>query len=191
MNATTPDYTTVAAKRPTDELMLAVAYSDKPAITTAAIRELRTRDDYRALVDTDHADAIELFEHAKTADSGYRMTRTGDPETAIDAVRTSTLGSWMLRPGNVWVRAIAMDELRRRAIGRYRVDATNRIADMIRAHQLDGQDVRDIAASVDAGELDYIGAGVEVHACVLSVTKLVDVSAAGLLDYVTVYVLGW
>lgn len=77
--------------------------------------------------------------------------------------------------------------IRRAAI----TELSNRIADMIRAADLDGQDVHDIAASVDAGELDYIGAGENLHGYLLAVTEVLDLSATTLLDTATRTVLGW
>lgn len=70
-------------------------------------------------------------------------------------------------------------------------ELADRIADMIRAADLDGQDVHDIAASVDAGELDYTGAGENLHAYLLTVTDVLNLSASDLLDTATRTVLGW
>lgn len=67
----------------------------------------------------------------------------------------------------------------------------NRIAVNIRVNQLDGQDVHDIAVSVDAGELDYVGAGEKLHTYLLAVTDVVCLSAADLIDEATRTVLGW
>jgi hypothetical protein len=67
----------------------------------------------------------------------------------------------------------------------------DRIADMIRAADLDGPDIHDIAASVDAGELDYTGAGENLHSYLLDVTDVLDLSASDLLDEATRTVLGW
>jgi hypothetical protein len=60
-------------------------------------------------------EALGLFARAKAANSGYTMTRTGDPVTAIDAVDVETLNQWLRSDGGVaglpWVRAIALDYL--------------------------------------------------------------------------------
>ncbi len=71
------------------------------------------------------------------------------------------------------------------------VDIINRVADMVRAEGLDGLDIHDIAVSVDAGELDYIGAGEALHAYLVAVTDVVLSSASDLLDAATRTVLGW
>lgn len=67
----------------------------------------------------------------------------------------------------------------------------NHIADLIRSQQLDGQDIHDITVSVDAGELDYTGAGRNVHAMLLAATTELDCSAADLTDHITRTVMGW
>lgn len=57
-NYTAEDYGRIVAGKTTAELMLALQYSDNPAIAEAAILELRTRDDYRALVAADWDQAL-------------------------------------------------------------------------------------------------------------------------------------
>lgn len=103
-------YSRVAAGQPTDALLLAVKYADRPEIFLAAITELRGRDDYQALLAADWDQALAEFAAAE----GYRFTRAA-ARREHDQELGDLLDPW-LGGVNGWTRAVAMDELHDRAL---------------------------------------------------------------------------
>ncbi len=64
------------------------------------------------------------------------------------------------------------------------------VADAINLLKLDGQDIHDIAVSVDMGELEYVGPGQSLWAYLMILTDLYRDSASYILSEACV-ILGW
>lgn len=94
-NYTVADYTLTAITRTTEELLLAVTYTDNPALYQAAITELRGRDNYRAIVDADYAEALAMVAELDAAEAQQdRLDRAHSLALPMHAQRQTTRKRW-------------------------------------------------------------------------------------------------
>jgi hypothetical protein len=156
-------------------------------------------DGYHRACMRDELHARALREYPTTRDTTRETAGTFSTLEIGRLLDTKWAGGWTM---DGWNRACLMDELHDRALKDTAVveaaatvrwtsqDSVSYLADLVREEGLDDQDVADIAASVDAGEVQYVGRGQQFRVALALAASAVSVSAEFVAGEV-VAALGW